>query len=109
MMTPVVVKFGRFRMRLKARKRIHRATDGMACFEGTWLVVDGRVRKRDEEITAEQLANAYVRLGWGPLDGPETEHFSATPFACLVPYQATSQEIEDGWMLVADLVVGEEW
>ena len=108
-MAKVEVKFGRFAMRSKARKRIERVTDGCSAFEGTWLVIDGVIRKRSEPVTAVELARAYVRLGWGPLDGTARDAFSATPYSCLVSYQATSKDIETGWDIVADLVCAEVW
>lgn len=102
------VKFGRFAIRSKARKRIERATHGAAHFVGTWLVIDGRVRRRGQRTTEEQLARAQVRLGWGELY-TSGGNYSATRFRAHVPLTATSAEIEAGWDHVAALVCAKEW
>lgn len=99
---PEAIKFGRFAIRSKPRKRIERATGGDQSIAATWLVIGGRVPKRSEPILASDIETAQIKLGFTcDMDrstASDIEHFA------LVPYQATSAEIEAGWALVADSV-----
>lgn len=102
------VKFGRFAIRSKARKRIERATDGDACLLGTWLVVDGKSIQRTERIERATLERAEVRIGFKrAYTHPELSHFDAVTHVH-VPYRATSEQIEAGWNEVAAMVERQE-
>lgn len=105
-----VVKFGRFAMRAKPKKRIHKATDGAQHMVGMWLVVDGVVAEKTDRLTQAQLDTAEVRLVYANLD-PKSPHYmgdreqlSTCPHHTHVSLHAASDQILAGWSYVADLV-----
>jgi hypothetical protein len=100
------VKFGRYAIRTKPRKRIERATDGDGHMVATWLFVDGVVSKRGDRITPEQYARAEIKLGYDltgdlPDDGSLCD---VIRYHTMIPIGASSAEIEAGWHCVADQV-----
>lgn len=102
------IKFGRFAIRGKARKRIERATDGAAHMVGTWLSIDGVVPKRDEPIELAALERAEVQLGYAPINAGASSWRDSLTASAFVPYRATSAQIETGWDLVALQVEGQQ-
>lgn len=100
------VKFGRYAIRAKARKRIERATDGAEHMVATWLFVDGRVSQRGDRVTQLQLDTAQIKLAYDltgdlPDDGSLCD---AVRYHTMVSYLASSMDIEAAWNRVADQV-----
>lgn len=100
------VKFGRYAIRSKPRKRIERATDGAAHMVATWLYVDGVVSVRGDKVTAKQFARAQIKLGYDltgelPDDGSLCD---VIRYHAMIPIDADSAQIEAGWNEVADQV-----
>ena len=98
------VRLGRFAVRRSARVLIEKATEGAAHYTGQWLVIGGKVAQRGDPVVREQLADAEVRLCYGPLLRVDERRPSDSLYRAHVPYDATPQQIEAGWLVVADLV-----
>jgi hypothetical protein len=98
-----VVKFGKFRITREARKILSRLTEYDGQVLGTWLRNNGKSVRRDPvgRVSSRILDGAEVKLGFTRMRDVDDRPFSATPFSALVPYRATRQQIEEGWMEVA--------